>query len=71
MDQNQNGAIKNINLKCNIHIQGLTYIFIKTFNIVKIINERFLAIFTCGFSASSSMTICLGGMMSMQMTSAS
>jgi hypothetical protein len=49
MDQNQNGTIRNINPKCNIHIQGLSYISIKTLNIVKIIHERFPAILTLGF----------------------
>jgi len=56
---------RNINLKCNTHIQGLTCIFIKTWNIVKIVNEKFLAILTFGFFASSLMTISLDGMMSM------
>jgi hypothetical protein len=49
MDQNQNGTIGNINLKCSTHIQGLAYIFIKTLHIVKIVNEKFLAILTFGF----------------------
>jgi hypothetical protein len=49
MDQNQNGAMGNIILKCNTHIQGLAYIFINTLNIVKILNEKFLAILTFGF----------------------
>ncbi len=64
MDQNQNGAIRNINLKYNTHIQGLAYIFIMILNIVKIVNEKFFAILTFGFYASSSMTISLDGMMS-------
>jgi hypothetical protein len=64
MDQNQNGAIGNINLKYNTHIQGLAYIFIMILNIIKIVNEKFLAILTFGFYASSSMTISLDGMMS-------
>jgi hypothetical protein len=64
MHENQNGTIQNINLKCNTHIQGLEYIFIKTLNIVKIVNEKFLAILTFGYFASSSMTISLDGMMS-------
>jgi hypothetical protein len=64
MDQNQNGAMGNINLKCNTHIQGLAYIFIKTWDIVKIVNEKFLAILRFGFFASSSMTIILDGMRS-------
>jgi hypothetical protein len=65
MDQNQNGTIGNINLKCNTHIQGLVYIFIKTLHIVEIVNEKFLAIFTFGFFASFSKTISLDGMMIM------
>jgi hypothetical protein len=60
----QNGTIQTINLKCNTHIQGLAYIFIKTLNIVKIVNEKFLAILTYGSFASSSMTISLEGVMS-------
>jgi hypothetical protein len=69
MDQNQNGAMGNINLKSNTHIKGLAYIFINTLNIVKIVNEKFLAILTFGFFASSSMTISLDGMMSTYMIS--
>jgi hypothetical protein len=49
MDQNQNGTVRNINLKCNTHIQGLAYFFIKTLNIVKIMNEKFLGLLTFGF----------------------
>jgi hypothetical protein len=37
----------------------------KTWNIVKIVNEKFLAILTFGFFASSLMTISLDGLMSM------
>jgi hypothetical protein len=61
--QNQNGVIKNIDSRCNTHIYGLAYSFIKTLNIVEIPNEKFLAIPKFGFFASSSAIVGWYGVM--------
>jgi hypothetical protein len=57
--QNRNGAVKNIDSKCNTHILGLAYSFINTLNIVEIASEKFLAIPKFGFLASSSAIVAI------------